>query len=174
MGSQESSRLYLKTDYKLHIAEDSRCTDYCRKHALSEVEQEFHEPCRHLNDVTWDRCEVLENTLTEIEVAISSENAQLRYGFLANKLVENGLTTRRNLYYAHLETGRVALFLHKFFTGKGSTISKLGTEGVSISSCTIPCSMKILREFYFADCRFFVVCGNKFLRFEMTEISGEN
>jgi len=49
--------------------------------------------------------------------------------------VENGLTTRRNLYYAHLGTGRVALFLQKFFTGKGSTIKKLGTEGVGISSC---------------------------------------
>ena len=35
----------------------------------------------------------------------------------------------------------------------------------------LPCSMKILREFYFADWRFFVVCKNKFLRFEMTEIS---
>ena len=38
----------------------------------------------------------------------------------------------------------------------------------------IPCSMKILREFYFADYRFFVVCGIKFLRFEMTEISAGN
>ena len=38
----------------------------------------------------------------------------------------------------------------------------------------IPCSMKILGEFYFADWRFFVVCGNKFLRFEMTEISDGN
>ena len=35
----------------------------------------------------------------------------------------------------------------------------------------VPCTTKILREFYFADWRFFVVCGNKFLRFEMTEIS---
>ena len=34
--------------------------------------------------------------------------------------------------------------------------------------------MKILRKFYFADWRFFVVCGNKFLWFEMTEISGGN
>ena len=38
----------------------------------------------------------------------------------------------------------------------------------------LPSSMKILREFYFADWRSFVVCGNKFLRFEMTEISGGN
>ena len=27
-------------------------------------------------------------------------------------LVENGLTTQRNLYYAHLETGRDALFFY--------------------------------------------------------------
>ena len=38
----------------------------------------------------------------------------------------------------------------------------------------LPCCMKILREFYFADWRFIVVCGNKFLRFQMTEISGGN
>ena len=46
----------------------------------------------------------------------------------------------------------------------------------AVTSCenTLPCSMKILREFYFADGRFFVVCGNKFLPFEMTEISGRN
>ena len=87
VGFQESSKLYLKTDYKLYIAEDSRCTDHCRKHALSTAEPEFHEPCRHKNDVTRDRCEVLENTLTEIEEAISSENAQLRYGFLASKFL---------------------------------------------------------------------------------------
>lgn len=83
----KSSKPYLKTDYKLHIAEDSRGTDHCRNHLLSEAEPEFHQPCRHKNDVTWDRCEVLENTLTEIEVAMSSENAQLRYGFLANKFL---------------------------------------------------------------------------------------
>ena len=34
--------------------------------------------------------------------------------------------------------------------------------------------MKILQESYFADWLFFVVCGNKFLRFEMTDISAGN
>ena len=34
--------------------------------------------------------------------------------------------------------------------------------------------MNILREFYFVDWRYFVVCGNKFLQLEMTEISGGN
>ena len=36
----------------------------------------------------------------------------------------------------------------------------------------LACSMKLLREFYFAGWRFVVVCGNKFLWFKMTEISG--
>ena len=34
--------------------------------------------------------------------------------------------------------------------------------------------MEILREFYLADLGFFVVCRNKFLRLEMTEISSGN
>ena len=45
---------------------------------------------------------------------------------------------------------------------------------VNKNEIMLPCSTKILREFYFADWLFFVVCGNKFLWFEMTEISGGN
>ena len=41
------------------------------------------------------------------------------------------------------------------------------------TSKELPCSMKILWEFYFADWRFFVVCGNKFLRFEMGSFENE-
>ena len=54
-----------------------------------------------------------------------------------------------------------------FHCGKFSNIT--GSTGRNFN---IPCSMKILQEFYFADWRFFVVCGNKFLQFEKTEISG--
>ena len=51
-----------------------------------------------------------------------------------------------------------------------------GANKVHCGECGsgVPCSMKILQEFYFADWRLFMVCGNKFLRFEMTEISGGN
>ena len=47
-----------------------------------------------------------------------------------------------------------------------------GEKGVFCGK--LPCSMKILWEFYFADWRTFVVCGNKLLRFEMTVISAGN
>ena len=52
--------------------------------------------------------------------------------------------------------------------------SSLWVSGWSRQLKYIPCSKKILREFYFADWRVFVVCGNKFLRFEMTKIFAGN
>ena len=75
-------KTYLKTDYKLHITSESRCGDHCRMYALSDSETEFQEKCLHEHDVTCDRCEELESTLTAIEVAVSSEKGQLRYNFL--------------------------------------------------------------------------------------------
>ncbi len=77
----KSSKNYLKTDYKLHIAAESRCADHCRLHALSDTGKEFQGKCLHEHDVACDRCETLESTLAEIEVAVSSDKTQLRYNF---------------------------------------------------------------------------------------------
>ena len=70
-------------------------------------------------------------------------------------------------------------FILKHFHGRmfhpKSSSRSTGSRGVSCEQMNyLPCSMKILREFYFTDWRSFVVCGNKLLRFEMTEISGGN
>ncbi|XP_078382539.1 uncharacterized protein LOC144665220 [Oculina patagonica] len=73
----KSSKNYLKTDYKLHIAAESRCADHCRLHALSDTGKEFQGKCLHEHDVACDRCETLESTLAEIEVAFSSDKTQL-------------------------------------------------------------------------------------------------
>ena len=49
------------------------------------------------------------------------------------------------------------------------------TQTLSVVCLTnIPRSIKFLRHFYFADWRFFEVCGNKFLLLELTEISAGN
>ena len=69
------------------------------------------------------------------------------------------------------------------FLEEGNTTSLKGTARLFILQLNIflvldclciPCSTKILREFYFADWRVFVVCGNKFLRVEMTEMFAGN
>lgn len=76
-------------------------------HALSDSETEFQEKCRHEHDVTCDRCEALESTLTAIEVAVSSENGQLRYNFL---LVQTGNQKCR----LSLKTSKTSLPLQAF------------------------------------------------------------
>ena len=83
----KSGKTYQKTDYKLYITSESCCRDHCRMHALSDSETEFQEKFLHEHDVTCDRCEELESTLTTIEVAVSSEKGKLRYNFL---LVQTG------------------------------------------------------------------------------------
>ena len=62
----------------------SHCADHCWIHALSATDPEFYQPCRHKHDVTCDRCEALETTLTKIEATISSKSIQLRYDFLTS------------------------------------------------------------------------------------------
>ena len=103
----KSGKTYLKTDYKLHITSESRCGDHCRMHALSDSETEFQETCLHEHDVTCDRCEALESTLTAIEVAVSSEKGQLRYNFL---LVQTG----NQKYRLSLKTSKTSLPLQAF------------------------------------------------------------
>ena len=79
----KSSKTYLKTDYKLHIADESHCADHCRIHALSDNQAaEFHATCLHEHDVACDRCETLKSTLAEIKKTVSSDKGLLRYKFL--------------------------------------------------------------------------------------------
>ena len=49
-GLQENLKIIkscLKSDYKLHVADERRCADHCRARALSDVTPEFQEKCRH-------------------------------------------------------------------------------------------------------------------------------
>ena len=80
-GKLKASKNYLKTDFKVHITDESRCTDHCRAHALSDSMPEFQRKCFHEHNEICDRCEALESSLTEIEVIVSSEQVQLRYTF---------------------------------------------------------------------------------------------
>ena len=90
-GKLKASKNYLKTDYKVHITDESRCADHCRAHALSDSIPEFQQKCFHEHNEICDRCESLEGSLAEIEVAVSSEQVQLRYTFnrLRTKLLNN-------------------------------------------------------------------------------------
>ena len=74
------SKSYLKTDYKIHIASESRCGDHCSNHALSSSEAEFRSRCKHKHNVDCDQCQMLKMTLQEIDDASkSSADTKLRF-----------------------------------------------------------------------------------------------
>lgn len=77
------SKNYLKTDYKIHIASESRCGDHCCIHALSSSETEFKTKCKHKHDDECDQCQMLKTTLQEIDDASkSTADVKLRFVFV--------------------------------------------------------------------------------------------
>ena len=79
------SKNYLKTDYKIHIASESRCGDHCCNHALSSSEAEFRSRCKHKHNVECDQCQMLKTTLQEIDDASkSTADTKLRFVFCSS------------------------------------------------------------------------------------------
>ena len=76
-----SSKTYLKSDFKVHVSSGSPCADHCMTFSTSASEAEYHATCSHNHDLSCDRCEVLKNTITEIELLITATQASLRYNF---------------------------------------------------------------------------------------------
>jgi hypothetical protein len=77
------SKNYLKTDYKIHIASESRCGDHCCIHALSSSETEFKTKCKHKHDDECDQCQMLKTSLQEIDDASkSTADVKLRFVFV--------------------------------------------------------------------------------------------
>ncbi|KAK3722361.1 hypothetical protein QZH41_003618 [Actinostola sp. cb2023] len=59
---------YLKTDYKVHIAEESEVGDHCSTYALNDSKDaELQTICLHKHDHFCERCEVLKNALSKLE-----------------------------------------------------------------------------------------------------------
>ena len=75
----KSAWQYLKTDYKIHLARESPCPDYCQKFALSSSEPEFHRSCAHQHTVNCDRCEDLQNVMADLQLAFDSQEVKFRW-----------------------------------------------------------------------------------------------
>ena len=81
----QSSRNYLKTDYKVHISCQSTVPDHCSIFALSDVVNDhWKERCDHAHDQKCYRCELLKLTLSKIRTFIEKHqtNADLCERFL--------------------------------------------------------------------------------------------
>jgi hypothetical protein len=58
----KSSKIYLKTDFKLHLQDKDPCPDHCLSFALSDQSEKLlQNACGHAHDMECDKC----NTVTE-------------------------------------------------------------------------------------------------------------
>ncbi|KAK6181913.1 hypothetical protein SNE40_009691 [Patella caerulea] len=72
--SLQDGHLYLKADFKLHLAKISNCPDHCMDFALSDKLQ-----CPHEHDVTCSNCNNLRLIVDKIENAFSDPKVKYRY-----------------------------------------------------------------------------------------------
>ncbi|KAK3741485.1 hypothetical protein QZH41_011495, partial [Actinostola sp. cb2023] len=100
----KEAKRYLKTDFKVHVGRDEDCSDHCTVHALSDPSDnatEFRNDCMHNHSFKFERCEMLQNVLTEIvkevEVADMSDEHRARMTFDYQESVN-----RINAWKAHL------------------------------------------------------------------------
>ena len=68
-------KAYIKSEYKSHVKSASRIGDHCFQHSLSDPnDPDFHEQCAdHGHDLLCPRCELMKQTVADIQNQISSE-----------------------------------------------------------------------------------------------------
>ena len=64
-----SAKVYLKTDYKLHVTEESSCADHCKAYALSSDDDAT---CTHQHNIICERCEDTKSVLKEISSVLAT------------------------------------------------------------------------------------------------------
>ncbi|XP_064621124.1 uncharacterized protein LOC135484023 [Lineus longissimus] len=71
----QSARVYLKTDFKLHVSKASQCPDHCIMYALGDGTT----PCSHKHDLSCQRCDEISYIFDTIESAFSDSDVSYRY-----------------------------------------------------------------------------------------------
>ena len=78
----QSSKLYLKTEYKLNIQKESGCADHCLSYALSdESNSNLNQTCSHEHQIQCEKCSNLNIAIMQLKELISGNNG-LFYIFL--------------------------------------------------------------------------------------------
>ncbi|CAC5391100.1 unnamed protein product [Mytilus coruscus] len=71
-----TSKVYLKTDFKLHLQMDDPCPDHCIRYALSDSSSpNLKVQCQHSHLVMCDRCNLLPNAISELKLLLSNERS---------------------------------------------------------------------------------------------------
>ncbi|KAL9954429.1 hypothetical protein ACROYT_G041966 [Oculina patagonica] len=71
--SLKAGKLYLKSDFKVHVDSSARVADHCSVYALSDpTENAFKQRCDHNHDELCDQCQALNSALQEVGEAVEN------------------------------------------------------------------------------------------------------
>lgn len=76
IGQQvHTSKVYLKTDFKLHVQIEDPCADHCIKYALSDGSSpHLQDQCQHsCHSVVCDRCSLFPNAVLQLKQILAHE-----------------------------------------------------------------------------------------------------
>ncbi|KAL9954031.1 hypothetical protein ACROYT_G041519 [Oculina patagonica] len=74
----QEGKLYLKTTYRDHCLEESKCPDHCRAFALSDAnDADYRTVCDHNHDLGCLDCEALKDVIQEIQFSISQYSSHI-------------------------------------------------------------------------------------------------
>ena len=74
----KEAKLYLKTSYRGHCQEESRCPDHCRAFALSVPnDADYRTDCSHDHDFSCRDCEALKEVIQEIQLAVAKYSSKI-------------------------------------------------------------------------------------------------
>jgi hypothetical protein len=74
-----SGKRYLKADYKLHVIEESPCSDHCINFALSSNEKHYKSECKHDHNMICDRCNDCKDVCKDVLSELDSNDISYRY-----------------------------------------------------------------------------------------------
>ena len=79
-GINDSSKIYLESDYKAHLGMSDRCADHCVTHALSDSRNvEYCQQCQNgdEHDLIYERCQEIRTILEKVESKIMFSDTSL-------------------------------------------------------------------------------------------------
>ena len=75
----KSSKIYLKSVFKIHVREDRESADYCVKWGLNETKSSFRETCSPSHTVICNKCDLLKTTISSIRQGLEDVAIEMNW-----------------------------------------------------------------------------------------------
>ncbi|CAG2214053.1 unnamed protein product [Mytilus edulis] len=149
------SKLYMKTDYKLHIKQNDECADHCINLALSDPSDALlQNPCQHTHNIKCDRCELFPDLIKLLKEKISNTNVydqEQKCDLLKEmEIAENKVTDWKSHVLRTINQDEVLIITCRQNESPGEFESKpdVNSDGLGHEIFTITTQRKTVRLLY--------------------------